>query len=487
ARGTGAPRVFWCCAIAYFVALALGDLTPVANLTYQVPIVNVGHEWARLFVVVAFAVALLAGLGTAALADRVESRRVWGPLCLVVCVVAVVLLLLQVSPFTVVPIAAGARLPPGWSFSPFENPAVAVPLMLVVATTVVVALTRRGSAGGRLTAVVVPALVLVDLATFGYAHDWRYSSRPADDVVRRPASLESLRTGLLQTGQRIASYRGDTEDGRLVAKRESRDDRTGLRQEIGRFWGFDTLEYFGKWTTPEFNRLTDQLGGDDLSRGQRALDMLAVRYLLVYAPRENDVPDPSVRRLAEMMLAHPESWRDLGQRGHSRAFENLSALPRAWLVRQSHALDTDAAREAIRSGRLPDGTSFDPRTAVLVDRNPGGGGADVPARGDAQILSRTSGHTRVRVSSSQPSVLVLSDTFHRSWRATIDGAPVDIQRANLVLQTVAVPAGQHLVELRFVPMDFYAGAAISLAALLLGVAGLIASASSRGPTGPRLG
>lgn len=48
--------------------------------------------------------------------------------------------------------------------------------------------------------------------------------------------------------------------------------------------------------------------------------------------------------------------------------------------------------------------------------------------------------------------LVLSDRFVPGWRASLDGAPVPILRADLAFRAVEVPAGRHLVEMTYRPL-----------------------------------
>ncbi len=468
-RGTGAPQLFWVCAAAYFLTLALGNLTPTAYLTYLVPVVNRGHEWARLLVVVALALAVFSGCGTAVLLDSTERRRVLAPVACAAVIFLGALLVLQINPGVIEPVIRRDLRPGDWSFSPTRNPAFGIPVAFFLTSLIVVGLARSGRLGKRLCLVLIPGLVAADLVSFGYAHEWRANAPEAHELLNRPASLELIRTTLRESHQRIASYMGSLEDGRITAQRRHPDDRTGLRQETGRFWGFETLEYFGKWTTPNLQRLTDRLDGEALARGSVALDMLAVRFLLVHSPRGPDSGEPlPPSPLAQMLLEHPEAWRAVRQIGDSWVFENRSARARAWVVSATAVMSDDEARQTILSGRLPDGSRFDPaRTVLLARDSPAGGSRTDAGSGTAEIIERRSTRYRLRVRSSQPAWLVLGDIGHPGWHARVNGQPLPIQRANLVLQAVAVPAGESLVDLRFEPWDFWTGAGIGLGSLLL--------------------
>ena len=55
--------------------------------------------------------------------------------------------------------------------------------------------------------------------------------------------------------------------------------------------------------------------------------------------------------------------------------------------------------------------------------------------------------------------LVLNDIWHPWWRATLNGKPVDILKANVLFRAVALPPGKHVVRFSFHP---FAGAIAEL-------------------------
>ncbi|MFZ0827889.1 MAG: YfhO family protein [Verrucomicrobiia bacterium] len=66
------------------------------------------------------------------------------------------------------------------------------------------------------------------------------------------------------------------------------------------------------------------------------------------------------------------------------------------------------------------------------------------------------------VESSQPTVVVVSQSYYHNWQASLDGQPVPLLRANHAFQAVAVPAGRHGVKLVYQDQAFKTGAAISV-------------------------
>jgi hypothetical protein len=91
-------------------------------------------------------------------------------------------------------------------------------------------------------------------------------------------------------------------------------------------------------------------------------------------------------------------------------------------------------------------------------------GASTGPMGDARITRDDPEQVEVEVRAPGPRVLVLSDAFFPGWRAFVDGAEVEIRRANFVARGVFVPAGSHLVRFSYQPPGLVAGAAVSGAA-----------------------
>ena len=61
--------------------------------------------------------------------------------------------------------------------------------------------------------------------------------------------------------------------------------------------------------------------------------------------------------------------------------------------------------------------------------------------------------------------------WHPDWKATVDGKPVPLLRANHLFAGVAVPAGEHVVELHYQPSR--PALWITLAALAAGAVSLL--------------
>ncbi len=59
-------------------------------------------------------------------------------------------------------------------------------------------------------------------------------------------------------------------------------------------------------------------------------------------------------------------------------------------------------------------------------------------------------------------MVVLADAFDPGWKGLVDGKPVPVLPANVAFRGVPVPAGRHVVEMRYRPRSVRLGFAISL-------------------------
>jgi hypothetical protein len=69
--------------------------------------------------------------------------------------------------------------------------------------------------------------------------------------------------------------------------------------------------------------------------------------------------------------------------------------------------------------------------------------------------------------SQQAGQLTLTDSYYPGWRAWVDGRPAPITRYRDAFRSITVPAGKHTIEMRYEPATFRIGLFISLLALAL--------------------
>lgn len=275
-------------------------------------------------------------------------------------------------------------------------------------------LRRRGAGFGLL------ALLLIDLWTFG-----------AKFVIRTPISFDPV-------FERAAAIIGPTEDRVLPwgvsVFSQNLIRATGLRSVYG-YSGLElaTMQAFTA-SVPDPRATT--------------FDILNVRYVVAYDPL-----DPSY-------LEGERPLTLIGQDERSFVYERPRVMPPAWWVGSYELFpDQSALLNRIHS------PGFDPATLALFTGDPAC--LAQPGLASVEVLERQPGYWRIAVESDQPGLLIVSEVSYLGWRAAIDGQRTQSLDAYGVVRAVCVPAGEHLVEWRFLPEASMVGAGLSAAALLL--------------------
>ena len=157
------------------------------------------------------------------------------------------------------------------------------------------------------------------------------------------------------------------------------------------------------------------------------------------------------------------------------AYRNREALPRARLVDRWQPAPAGGAQalgaflDGIQAGQV------DVAGTVRLDRAPDP--APVAAAGGAlpapEFVDDGLDQVVLRTAAATPAVLVLADMNAPGWSARLDGKPVPLLTADLVLRAVAVPAGPHTVEFRYSDPSVRAGLTVSVIGAILTL-GLVA-------------
>jgi hypothetical protein len=222
-----------------------------------------------------------------------------------------------------------------------------------------------------------------------------------------------------------------------------------------------------------------------------ALDLLSVRYLVVDQAMVNY--DEGVRAQYPLAFDDPVA--------HVKVYENPDPFPRAYLspglAQQPPDLDLTPKQELQRIVRMVRGVSPSPPTftvgtthtedaellAAARRADIAARGSDAPAAGAARISRYENDEVRIEVNATEPAVLVLTDSYHTYWKATIDGRTTHVGRVNRIARGVIVPRGRSTVVFRYDSRPRDIGAVISLAtvaALLVLVGAQFVRRSRRG-------
>jgi hypothetical protein len=155
--------------------------------------------------------------------------------------------------------------------------------------------------------------------------------------------------------------------------------------------------------------------------------LLNVHYVL----SQEDLDGPGLARVYE--------------EGNTKVYQVGDPLPAAWMVGEVIVADDARALE------LLDAEGFSPRTTAISPKAVEGLtlGEGTNPQGSVQVVESRPGRWLLDVSAAGDGLLIVSQPFYPGWQARVDGTERPIHRVDYLLQGVAVPAGDHGVELSY--------------------------------------
>jgi len=185
---------------------------------------------------------------------------------------------------------------------------------------------------------------------------------------------------------------------------------------------------------PEFNDYVTRLRFDR----SRVVTSVVVRPLLTQGQivvRGASLIDERTGGFQSLVISGRGRFR-LVHSGDVKIYENLDALPRAFIVPGARAFTDDTAALAAMND-----AAFDPTQIVALSGTQIGQAGAPSVSYTANILSYEPERVVVETSGASAGWLVLTDAWYPGWRATVDGAPVEIARADVLFRAVPLPAG----------------------------------------------
>jgi hypothetical protein len=150
------------------------------------------------------------------------------------------------------------------------------------------------------------------------------------------------------------------------------------------------------------------------------------------------------------------------------------AFPRAWAVHRLRRVPDRQAAAAIIRGRVQD-----LREEALMEGAPPAL-ETCPGSDTVEWVEREAARLALRVVLPCTGMVVVSDTFYPGWRADVDGHEAPIHEVDGALRGVVVPAGGHVLTMRYRPASVFLGASLSLTGIL---GALVLAALARGGRG----
>ncbi|HEU5262240.1 MAG TPA: YfhO family protein [Gemmatimonadales bacterium] len=422
-----------------FLLISLGASTPFYKLWWTVmPLVSKTRAPGMAFFIVAFVVALLAGLGAQRL-ERKEGGKGVVPWLILAGVVA----LLAVSGVfgAIAEALAGARAPAARDnasaimWGSFGS-ALALGLTSALAWA-----TLRDRLTPRLFALALALVIGGDL-WLNATRFWTYSPNPTSDIFRPDQLTDRIRATPLP--YRVLDLGVYPSDGVTLM-------------------AFDIPQVLGHHGN-ELRYYDELLGGKNEWNNLRFVhlwDLLAVRYALTPSGARNADSIPGYRRVLDSV---PTSAG-----GRANLFERIDVQPYARVVPGGFkAPDSSVVIPTLLDPRIDYSrvvlfTPDQPVTPIPIREMP------PPSPSRARVTTWVPGRMTIALDPAppQPSYVLVSENWYPDWHATVDGAPASVLRGDYTLITVPVSAGAKRVELSFRSRDYETGRAISLGSLVL--------------------
>ena len=146
-----------------------------------------------------------------------------------------------------------------------------------------------------------------------------------------------------------------------------------------------------------------------------------------------------------------------------RVYRNTRALPSAYLIdKVTHIANADTAR----AKELLQSKSLNPLETVIVEDG-GSSAVELEPVSKATVtyvpISFVQGtNLGMKVTTSKPQYLVLTDAFYPGWNCKIDGKDTDIFPCNLMFRAVRIEKGSHDVQFSFTPLTYFVSLAVSI-------------------------
>jgi hypothetical protein len=313
---------------------------------------------------------------------------------------------------------------------------------LGAAACTLVALQRFGSKHILVSVAVISAFATGDLRLNNGPNESTALSATRYDFLKRDCQNETIRLLKARLKQPYTSARRD------------RVELVGLGfawPNVGLIHGFDhDLGY----NPLRIEAVSDAIGAGDTIAGwdqrhftplfpsYRSLlaDMLSLRYIASAVPIEQ--VDRNLK---------PGDLIQIARTKDAYVYENPRALPRVMFVADWMLADFAAL---ISTGAWP---KFDPTRTVLLETEPVGPALQTVSFSGAPAGVATISHYEntivdVDVTATRAGFALLNGAWHPWWRATIDGNPAPVLKANVLFRAVQVPTGRHRVRFEFEPM-----------------------------------
>ncbi len=164
----------------------------------------------------------------------------------------------------------------------------------------------------------------------------------------------------------------------------------------------------------------------------------------------------------QFKLAETISSTENSDWGEFNIYQNMDALPRAYLSKQPNMATTV---EEVQ--KLVADSAFVKNKKVVVEKNISIINSNTDKSAEAKITGINDTEMIIKTKSIGENILVLTDSFYPGWQATVDGKKSEIFPVNLNQRGIYLSSGNHLVKYTYQPVSFISGKKITITTHLI--------------------
>ena len=161
-----------------------------------------------------------------------------------------------------------------------------------------------------------------------------------------------------------------------------------------------------------------------------------------------------------------------GRNGEAIPIQNPYAYGNAWFVKNvSYVANANEEIETLYD--------INPRETAVVDKRfeetlKGVTTNVTDSLASITLTSYSPNHLVYETTNENDGIAIFSEIYYPDgWQVTIDGQPATLARANYILRALHLPAGKHVVEMKFDPQSLHLTEGIAYGALVLLLIGII--------------
>lgn len=233
-------------------------------------------------------------------------------------------------------------------------------------------------------------------------------------------------------------------------------DRRIMHPNISSYYGIESVEgydplylktygqFVASWqggryqsTVPSFNRIVTPQKLDS-----PIINLLNVNYVLSF----DEIKQPGFEKVQE--------------EGITKLYKNKNSMPRVFFVSEVVKTDnTQAFSQLVSYDFNFKSKAFSPVLST----------ANTESSAQAKIKYYSPDKILISSNSQESKPLIITNVFDPGWQAAIDNIPTEIFPADIIFQSVVVPAGRHEIEIFYQPPHYKLAIAVSIVGLIAAV------------------